>query len=207
MRTTELFNKLKGMQTIESVMSILGINKNKTIYYIHRLKKLGYIKTKYKSDKKRIYFISKENTLNQMSYSDILNKYSPVKIYDSEVYKIHGRNIGIEEAIVYAIKTGKFRYVLSSIFLFRKKIKWKVIYEYAKKDNLLRQVGALYDLSRIILNKVRKIDNRFKIKMLPKKSDKYKYIINNLKSKDFKNIEEIWKVYIPFNKGDFEEFK
>ena len=36
-----------------------------------------------------------------------------------------------------------------------------------------------------------------------------KYIIENLRGKQeyFKDIEKVWKVYIPFNKGDLMRYK
>ena len=68
-----------------------------------------------------------------------------------------------------------------------------------------RKIGALYDLSRKIM-RTRKIDSRFKRFMLPRPQDKYQYIIKGLKTKDFKEIENTWKVYIPFNKADLEAY-
>lgn len=48
---------------------------------------------------------------------------------------------------------------------------------------------------------------RFRNNSLPKKENKFEYIIPKLKSKDFKKIEKLWKVYLPFNKEDLEEYK
>ena len=41
---------------------------------------------------------------------------------------------------------------------------------------------------------------------LPKKNYEWRYVISGLKSDDFKEIEERWKVYLPFNKKDLEEY-
>jgi len=41
---------------------------------------------------------------------------------------------------------------------------------------------------------------------LPEKNDKYKYLKEGFKSASFQNIEKKWKVYIPLNIGDLEEY-
>ncbi|MBI2629112.1 hypothetical protein HYW74_03445 [Candidatus Pacearchaeota archaeon] len=48
---------------------------------------------------------------------------------------------------------------------------------------------------------------RFKNLAMPKKGDKYKYIIGKFDSRDFKDIEKKWRVYIPLNWADLEEYK
>jgi hypothetical protein len=50
------------------------------------------------------------------------------------------------------------------------------------------------------------MDRRIRNKMKSSKL-KTRYIIHNLKSKDFQNIEREWKVFLPFNKGDIERYK
>jgi len=165
------------------------------------------VKTRYNSDKRRIYFISAENVLGGESYIDILNKYSPVKISSSETYKIYGRDISIEETLIYAIKTRKVRYVLASLALFKKPINWTELHRLAKENNLVREVGALYDLAKINIKKTRRMHQTFRNAALPKDEEGYLYIIPNLKSIDFKDIEKVWRVYIPFNSQDLEDYK
>ena len=48
---------------------------------------------------------------------------------------------------------------------------------------------------------------RFRNLSLPKKDDKFQYIKEKFKSAHFQNIENKWKVYIPLNWGDLEEYK
>ena len=206
METKELLRKISGVQTIKSIESRLKIDKSKAIYLVHRLRKKGYVVTRQDSDNSRIYFISQENLLGGQSYIDILNKYSPIKITSSEVYKIYGRNISIEETIVYAIKTHKFRYILSSLVLFRKIKSWGELYRLAKKNNLVREIGALYNLIEITFPKVKKINKTFLRLGLPNAKDEFKHIIPNINSKDYFSIEEKWKIYIPFNKEDLVEY-
>ncbi len=206
MKNKLLLNKLKGIHTIESVKDILNINRQKAIYYIHRLRKHGYVKTKRLSNNKRIYDISFENRLKGNSYYDIINIYSPIKIAAPIIYKIYGKKVSLEDALVYAIKSKSLRAILASLSLFKKINKWSKLYALAKKEHMERQIGALYDLSRKII-KTRRMTKRFRNSSMPKKHYKFEYIIPKLKSSDFKDIEKAWKVYLPFNSADLEEYK
>lgn len=207
MNTLEIMNKIRGMQTIESIKSILKIGRTRAIYLIHRLRKKGYVITKQNSNNVRVYYISLENALGGVSYIDILNKYSPIKLISSEVYKIYGRDISIEETIVYAVKTRKFRYILSSLALFKKIKDWRELYRLAKRNNLVREIGGLYELVENNFPKIKKIPKFYLNHGLPKKGDKFLYIIHLLNSKDYQVIEKKWKVYLPFNKVDLVEYK
>jgi len=206
METRELVQKLEGIQTIESVMDILKVNKQMAIYYIHRLRKEGYVKTKKQSNNIRVYSISLNNKLRGKSYYEIINLYSPIKISTPIIYNIYGKEISLEETLIYAIKTKSLRTILASLALFKKINDWKKLYHLAKENNVERQVGALYDLSHKII-KVRRMNNKFRNNALPKEKDKFEYIIQGLKSNDFIDIEKKWKVYIPFNKKDLEGYK
>ena len=205
MKTIELFKVLNGMHTIESIMDTLHVNKQMAVYYIHRLRKEGYVKTIYGHNKKRVYKISIENKLGGTSYTDILNKNSPIKIATSEKYVIYGKTLSIEETIIYALKTKSVRKILSAIALFKKISDWKLLYTLAKKEGLKRQVGALYDVAKTI-TRVKAITKRFRNNTLPTKKDKYQDIIPYMKSRDFQHIEKKWKVHIPFNIADFEDY-
>ena len=205
METEMLLKKLEGVQTIDSASNILKTSKNKAIYYIFHLRKEGYVKTKRLSNNKRVYNISFENKLKGTSYFEIINKHSPVKIATPITYKIYGKEPSLEETLIYAIKTGSLRTVLASLALFKKIANWSELYQLAKKNRVERQVGALYDLSKKIM-KVRRMTDRFRNNALPKKEYNFEYIIPGLISKDFKDIEETWKIYLPFNKNDLSDY-
>lgn len=133
-----------------------------------------------------------------------MNKYSPIKLATSETHKIYGKKPSLEKTLIYAIKTKDLRKILASLALFKKIKNWSLLYKLAKQNNLKREVGALYDLSRKIM-RTRKMTKRFRNNSLPKTSS-YKYLIQGLKSKDFKEIEKTWKIYIPLNKQDLEDY-
>jgi hypothetical protein len=205
METKKLLRELQGTQTIESVKSTLAVSRQKAIYYIYRLRKQGYVKTR-RQGNKRIYSISFENKLGGTSYYDIINENSPVKINTSEIYKIYGKKPSLEETLVYAIKTKSLRLILASLALFKKIHNWNELYSLSKRNHVERQAAALYDLARTIM-RTRKMGKMFINKSLPKKYEKYVYIIEHLSSKDFKEIENKWKVYLPFNRDDLEGYK
>ncbi|MBU4493111.1 MAG: hypothetical protein KKA61_01975, partial [Nanoarchaeota archaeon] len=201
-----ILKEIQGIQTIPSIMDILNVSREKAVYYVYRLRKKGYVKTKRLSNNKRVYNISFENRLKGSSYYEIINQHSPVKIATPQIYRIYGKKPSLEETLVYAIKTSSLRTILASLALFKKISDWSELYKLAKENHIERQVGALYDLARKVM-KTRRMTKRFKINSFPKKNCAFEYIIRGLKSKDFKDIENIWKVYLPFNKGDLEAYK
>lgn len=206
MEIGELLQKLAGIQTIQSVMDILEVDKKMAIYYLYRLRKEGYVKTKRQSNNKRVYNISLDNKLGGKSYYEIINQYSPIKISTPTIYKIYGRNPSLEETLIYAIKTKSIRTILASLSLFKKINNWTELYHLAKENHIERQVGVLYDLARKIM-KVRRMNHKFRSNALPKEEYSFKYVIQGLKSKDFTEIEKVWKIYLPFNKKDLEEYE
>jgi len=209
MRYDIIINAIEGTGTIEDVQEKLKIDRAKAVYILHRLRKLGYIKTKYLPNKKRIYSISPLNKLGGVSYLESFNNNMPnasLRISDKEDYFVHGRKIRAEDELIYALKKGTVRYVISSLFLFRKIEDWSYLYRLAKKENLARQISALYEVARIFIKKIRKMPKRFRRLTTPKKEDKYLFIIKGFNSDDFKETEKKWKVYIPLNRADLEEY-
>lgn len=206
MRTQDLLKQLKGIQTIKTVMSDLGVSRQKAIYLLYRLRKNKYVKTKRAHKGMRVYYISPENKLCGISYYDIINENSPIKIARVNEYKAYGKKPKLEEVLIFALQTKSLRTILASLGLFKRINNWKELYKLAKKNDLLRQAGILYDLARTIM-KTRKMPKRFRNNSLPKKNDKYNYIIDGLSSDNFTNIEKTWKIYLPFNKNDLEDYK
>jgi hypothetical protein len=207
METEKIVNKLEGYATIPSVQLSLNINKKKAIYVIYRLRKKGYVKTMYQSNKKRVYNISLRNALGGTSYAEILNRYSPIKLSNFEQYFIYGREPSIEETLIYAVKKREVRYIIASLALFRKIKDWPMLYRLSKEEGLVREIAALYDIARLVLPKLQKMPKRFFNLARPKKKGRYTYIVELIKSDSFKDIEKKWKVYIPLNWSDLNEYK
>ncbi len=201
MQTQALLKQLEGVQTLKSVAVSLGVPPQKAIYYIHRLRKQGYVKTARTANGTRIYSISFENKFGGISYEELLNKASPIKIATKATHLIYGKTPAPEEIIIHAIKTKSLRTILASLAFFRKPIDWEQMYRLAKRNHCERQVGALYDVAKTKM-RVRHMNKRFRTFSLPKPEYDFQYTIPGLKSKDFGVIEERWKIYVPFNKKD-----
>jgi len=202
----KLAESLKGFETIETLCERLKINRAKAIYVIHRLRKLGYIKTFYGAGKMRTYRISLENKQKGITYTKIINKFSPIQIVAWNPYYFHGKMPSYEETLIYAIKQRDIRYIIASLALFRKIKDWGLLYNLAKKEDLVNEVVALYEVARRAVRKVRKMPKRF-INLARKNTKRFRYIIRHFSSDDFKDIEKKWKIYIPLNIADLEDYK
>jgi hypothetical protein len=208
MEYEKIARDLEGYQTVQTVENRLNVNRARAIYLLYKLKKMGFVKTKYSSDKKRVYDISPMNAVGGTSYLEIINKHSPIKLAESEVHRIHGRKVTIEEVIIYAIKQKNVRFTIACLSLYKKIKNWSELYRMAKKEEKVREVAALYDIARLFIPKIPRMPKRFKnlaLKLV--KNGKYKHIVEDIESRDFIELERKWKIYIPLNLGDLEDYK
>lgn len=205
----KLVEAIQGIYTLETLANRLKISKSKAVYVIYRLRKLDLVKTSYGAGKRRIYHISLRNKQNGISYTDVINEASPnsaIQLSSSDQYYLHGRTPSYEEALIYAIKQKDVRYTIASLALFRKISDWSLLYRLAKKENLIRETIALYEISRKVVRKVRRMPKRFLHLAQKINAQKFSYIVDHISSDDFKDIENKWKVYIPLNHSDLEEY-
>jgi len=202
----ELAKRLEGFQTVFSVAKALKISNRTAINYIYALRKKGYLQTSRGHHKIRMYYIKPfvRFKIGYPSMYDIINTYSKIKIIPRYNYTSHYK-ISIELALIKALKSQDFRIILASLGLFNY-VNWSKLYKLAKKENLARNIGALYDVIKKFI-RVKKMDKRTRNALL--KSEGEKYLIKEFKSKskDFGMIEKIWKVFIPFNKQDLMGYK
>lgn len=207
----KLAESVQGFYTLKTLGDRLKIDKSRAIYVIHRLRKLGYVKTSYGAGKKRIYYISLKNKQKGISYTDKINEVAHSASYalvvPSDAYYVHGRMPSYEEALIYAIKKRDVRYIIASLALFRRISDWSLLYNLAKKENLTREVAALYEVARRFVKKVRRMPKRFLHLAQKKRDSPFVYIREPISSDDFKDIERKWKIYIPLNASDLEEYK
>jgi len=204
MRPSDFLKRLEGTQTISSVMALISVDKDKAAYLIYRLRKEGYVKTRKRGDQTRVYDISFKNKLNGVSYYDIINQGSPTKVSAPSNNILFGKKPTAEEALVFAVNTKSLRTIIAALSLFHRINDWSMLYRLSKKDNIQREIAALYDLARTIVKKIKRMPKRFQTFAKPKKGSDYEFIIQGLRSKDFQNIEKRWKVYLPFNQKDLE---
>ncbi|MDP1695872.1 MAG: hypothetical protein Q8L29_03095 [archaeon] len=205
----KLAESLQGIYTLETFADRLKIDRIKAIYIIHRLRKLGFVRTSYGAKKKRIYDISLRNKQKGISYTERINEASQnpaIQVASFNPYYIHGRIPSYEEALIYAIKQKDVRYLIASLALFRKISDWSLLYKLAKKEDLVREIAALYEIARKVVKKVRKMPKRFLHLAQKRNGNQFHYIVNHLSSDNFKDIEKRWKVYIPLNQADLEEY-
>lgn len=207
MEPKELAKRMGGMHTVKTIQKMLKIKRSTAIKYLSILKKAGYLKKRGGGKQPRIYTIgiSLIDSVGNPGLYDIINKNSPIKIVSTYEHRIFGRNLSIEEAIVRSIETKEFRTILAMLALFNKVKNWKKLAKFAKAKKLGRKVGALYDVARETI-KVRRMDQRTRKALLNSKVDT-KYILYPIKSRDFEKIENIWRVYIPFNRADLGRYK
>ena len=206
----KLAESLQGTYTLETFAERFKIDLARAVYVIYRLRKIGYVKTNYGAGKKRVYNISIRNKQRGTSFTERINEVSKnpaIKVYSTNPYYIHGRIPTYEEALIYAIKQKDVRYLIASLALFRKITDWSLLYKLAKKENLLREIVALYEVARRTVKKIRKMPKRFLHLAQKNRSDSFEYIIKGFSSDNFKDIEKKWKVYIPLNSSDLEEYK
>jgi DNA-binding MarR family transcriptional regulator len=206
----KLAESLQGIYTLGTLAEKLKVNRSKAIYVIHRLRKLGVVKTNYGAKKKRIYYISLKNKQRGISYTERINGVSPSVSYaivvPVDAYYVHGRMPSYEESLIYAIKQRDVRYLIASLILFRKISDWSLLYSLAKKENLVREVCALYEIARRVVRKIKRMPKRFLNLAQKRKTKQFHYIVDRLSSDDFKDIKKRWKVYIPLNRADLEEY-
>lgn len=200
----ELAIKLAGLQTAESAARVLNIKRRTMITYIYKLRKLGLVETTRGARKKRLYKIyAMKPPEKGVGLYAFISKNSKVKVIPRQEVYVHNK-LSTENAIVKAIDSRDFRLILAALGLFSKVICWHDLNKLAKKTHAQRKVGALYELAKKIM-RVRHIDKRT-LNSLRTGKDSERHIIPNLKSKDFKSLEKRWKIYIPFNLKDLEEY-
>src|SRR3989344_8608161 len=205
----KLAESLQGIYSIETLVDRLKISRTKAIYIIHRLRKIGLVKTSYEAGKKRLYSISLRNKQKGISYTEKINEILPSASYaiaSSDPYYVHDRTPSYEEALIYALKQKDVRYIIASLALFRKISDWNLLYKLSKKEGLTKKVAALYEIARKAVRKVRRMPKRFLHLAQKEKAARFSYIIDRLSSDDFKDIERRWKIYIPLNRADLEEY-
>src|SRR5262249_7314685 len=113
MNVEDLLAKLEGVQTIESISIILGIDKRSAIYHVWKLRNARYVRTNRLRNNQRVYDISKNNAQEGMTYYDVINEYSPINIRPPFTYKLYKQKPTVEEALIFAIKTQSPRTLLA----------------------------------------------------------------------------------------------
>ena len=194
----ELLYTLEGLHTVETIMKELSLRKQSALNLISKLKREQHLII-WAGGRKKIYKITIRKQLPRVhGMWDIINKYSPMKLnpwYDHQVHGVYGP----EEALVDAIETKSFRVILKSMHLFRHIKDWKKVYNLSRKYNSWQKICAVYDVSMLFI-KVGRMPEKY-IHFKPQKWQQ----LTQLKKKNFPEIANKWKIYIPFNQNDMRE--
>ncbi len=202
MQSIDIAKRLEGFQTLDTVMKKLGIKRSTATKYIHELRKRGLVQTSGGGDQKRIYRISQVSLfkIGNPGMYDIINKYSRMKLVEPYEHRIIGRKLSIEEALVRAIASKEFRTILAALELFNHISNWPRLYKYAKENDCRSKAVALYEVARMFI-RVKHMGEKTKNALAAAK-DHNPYIIENMKSDDFFEIEKKYGAFIPFNRAD-----
>lgn len=191
--------EIEGKHTVETLSEKLGITKQSTINLISKLKKQGYVKTIYGSNKKRIYTISTKKIIKKSDgMFDIINKYAKKKINPLFQHKVEGKYT-VEDALIDSILTKDQRVIISALPLFNHINNWSKLYNLAKKHKVRNFTAALYLATK----------QSYKVKNIPRKylnlmkQDNFKLKIEK-RTDDYKEIEKEFKTIIPFSRKDLE---
>ena len=195
-----ILRKLEGLHTIETVAEELGITRQSALNLLCRLKKQQHVTTSGGGRQKRLYKITmRKQRPRDPGMFDIINKYSPhMKLVPDFDHQVHGR-YGPEEALIDAIETKRARVIMLSMRLFGHITDWHRVYTLAKKKGYWVKIRALYDIARLFF-RVRRMPENLQEPVVERWDT-----LTQLKKKNFPEISEKWKIYIPFNKYDLRE--
>ncbi|MEK6858174.1 MAG: hypothetical protein AABX39_06310 [Nanoarchaeota archaeon] len=199
MDTEELIRKLEGLHTIETVMQELSVKRQTALNTLSMLKRQQYCTVSGGGKQPRTYKITMTKQLpRSQGMFDILNKYNPkFKLSPWYDHQVHG-SYGVEDAIVDAIQTRSFRAILATLRLFNQIKNWKKLYHLAKEKKCWNKVGALYEAAKKFLRV------RTPSKFPPPSKNSWE-TFTQLKKKNFFEVSQKWRVFIPFNEKDVQE--
>lgn len=202
----ELLRKLEGTHTVKTVTEELGIKRQSAINLLSRLKKESYATAGGGGRQKRLYTITaRKQRKREQGMFDIINRYSHMKIAPWFDHQVHG-SYGIEEALIDAIETGRFRTILAGLRLFSHIVDWPKLYRLAKEKGCWQKVGALYEVARKYV-KARRMPSRYMQMQEGKKQQAKWQALTQLRKANFPEIANKWRVYVPFNEKDLEAIR
>lgn len=196
----EQLRRLEGLQTVETAAAALGYSRQAALNWLSRMKKQYYVTVSGGGKRKRLYKVSQRKQLPRVpGMWDILNKYNPnFQLHPWYDHQVHGRYT-MEDVIIDAIHKRSFRIALATLRLFAHVKDWPYLRKAAKEKNCWQEVGALYDVARMFI----------RVKRMPERYREGRYsswkFLSQLHKKNFPNISQLWKVFIPFNHNDIRE--
>jgi hypothetical protein len=144
--------------TVETFAKSKGLTRQSAINRLSKLKKEGKVIVSGGGKQKRIYTVSNRRLEKTNGFYDVVNRYSPKKLVPAFKHYVHGRYT-IEHAIIDGLKIGDVRTKEATMHLFNHVKNWKLLFDLAKKNNMVQEVKELYEKAR----------NRVKVRRMPEK--------------------------------------
>ena len=148
-----------GKYTIEKFAEQYHLTRQSALNLLSKLKKQGYLTVNGGGKQKRIYTIYRLQKRPTNGFYDIVNLYSPEKLYPKFEHYTKGRYT-IEHAIIDGLKIGDIRTLEASKYLFRHVTNWKLLINLAKENDLFAKLLKLYQLARSTI-KCKKMPKRY----------------------------------------------
>ncbi len=191
----------EGLHTADSFGRALSLRPSTAVFYLHRLRQAGFVRTQRGKRGKRLYDISplQLRPVGSPGFLDIINAHSSVKVASCPL-RVYGRRLSLESAIAEAVTTRDRRIIRVALEALKSVRRWDLLSQAAHEQKVERQVGALYTLARR-LYKIRAMDSQL-LSGLRRAPLRQQYLVPLLASKDFADIEKEWGVCLPFNKAD-----
>jgi len=153
---------MKGIYTIERIEKERNISRQSAINLISRLKKKGLVKTNGGGKQIRFYKISEKPLEKENGMYEIINKYTPIKLYPTIKHIVYGRRCNVEQTIIDCLKMKDSRHSLAAAFLMNHIKNWGKMKELVILNNVGKEFGRLYDLAKEHI-KIRKINLNFEM--------------------------------------------
>ncbi len=139
----------EGKYTVETFAKKQNITRESALNKLSKLKKQGYVHISGGGSQKRIYTVFKKPHIAQNGFYQIINKYSPVKLYPAFEHYTYG-NYTVEHAIVDGIRINDARTKEAISHLFRHIKSWKRLFDLAKKKKIINKLHEQYGYARKI---------------------------------------------------------
>jgi predicted transcriptional regulator len=177
---------MKGLFTLELIQEKRKITRQSAINYISKLKKKGLVVTKGGGKQPRIYKIYEKPIEKENGMYEIINKYTPIKLYNDIKHITYGKKTTIEQTIVDCINKNDSRHSLAAVFLLNHIKNWKKLKNLIIQNNLEKKFSLLYELGLKNI-KVKKIPKNLQNHLKKFKNNNTNLNINEEDIKSVKN--------------------
>jgi hypothetical protein len=141
----------EGKYTVETFAKKQVLSRQSSLNLLSKLKKQGFVQVSGGGAQRRIYTVSKTLKKEQNGFFVVLNKFSPEKIapsFEHYVYGKYGPEQAIIDGILFLKKQKDIRVRHAMFYLFNHVKNWKLLFDLAKKEEIVDEVHKLYEEAR-----------------------------------------------------------